>query len=509
MISEIMVRQAWLWPLIWQSTTCLAAGLGGSFILRRRAARAHQVLLLALIAAAVIPILNGIVKRNQWGLVVAERTVPRVAVPAPAARISFPVPTPPPTNLPTDAATHAAEQLEGVTASVETRIEWMRIVLSLWLGAGALLLLRLILSFVRAVVLVGRSESAECRRITDVLMAVEKKLGIQTGMVVRSSHSIRSPIIWCWGPQPILLISSDACRDNERLDWTGIVCHELAHWRRRDHISRLFAEMLVCTLPWQPLLWWAHRRLMNLSEQACDDWVIASGQRTTSYARTLLGLTPQGQAAILPAVVTTRTGLAARVRRILEEKGGSPHAGLRWSLTAGILTACIALGIAFAQTRPRAEDPQMEIIDSATAPDVTPVMDSSDDWPIPSRVVRLRLRDPTGLPVAGATVGSSLRVLDETSGTRLRWLGEQRASDEHGGVFLHIEDTLNQGPEKKGAVYVLHGERMLGAMQAFSPADAGGTIDVVLQPVCCVQGTLRCPGLPATTPLRSTGASVE
>ena len=75
MTSEILIRHPWLWPLAWQSTLCLAAGLIGSFLLRRHAVRAHQILLLGLIAVALIPVLSHVVKRNQWGLFVAERIV--------------------------------------------------------------------------------------------------------------------------------------------------------------------------------------------------------------------------------------------------------------------------------------------------------------------------------------------------------------------------------------------------------------------------------------------------
>lgn len=73
MIGEMFSGHAWLWPLAWQSTARLAVGLGGSFIPRRRPPRAHQLLLLALIAAAVVPAMSRVVTRQQWGLFVAER----------------------------------------------------------------------------------------------------------------------------------------------------------------------------------------------------------------------------------------------------------------------------------------------------------------------------------------------------------------------------------------------------------------------------------------------------
>ena len=46
----------------------------------------------------------------------------------------------------------------------------------------------------------------------------------------------------------------------------------------------LLAEVLVCAVPFQPLAWWAKRRLGQLSELACDDWAIAGGQEPEAYA---------------------------------------------------------------------------------------------------------------------------------------------------------------------------------------------------------------------------------
>jgi hypothetical protein len=150
----------------------------------------------------------------------------------------------------------------------------------------------------------------------------------------------------------VLLVPSAAGQGDNRIDWTAVLCHELAHWRRRDHISGLLAELVLCILPWNPLLWWAKSRLINLSEQACDDWVLATGQSSTDYAESLLNLAPGGQMAFVPAVVSSKKTLAGRVRRILEEKCASPRSGLRWSLAVTLIAGCIAVGMAFGQTRP-------------------------------------------------------------------------------------------------------------------------------------------------------------
>jgi hypothetical protein len=312
MIGEILAEHPWLWPLAWQSTLCLAAGLGGSFLLRRHAVHAHQVLLLGLVAAVLIPALSHIVKQNQWGLLVAEPAVAtpeRQPIPAPADLV---IPDlPPPTGQPD--LPRATGTLEAAPVPTNTRFDWTRAVLPAWLAISSVLLLRLAVQFLLGRRLAKRSEVVDDAQLLQMFEAAKGKLGIRADVRVRVSAQARSPVIWCWGRQPVLLVPLES-RSDEGLDWMSILCHELAHAKRYDHVSGLLAELLVCALPWQPLLWWARQRLGALGEEACDDWVIACGQRATGYARTLLGLTPQAQAALLPGVVTSRRGLAARVR---------------------------------------------------------------------------------------------------------------------------------------------------------------------------------------------------
>ena len=108
--------------------------------------------------------------------------------------------------------------------------------------------------------LVRRSAPAQSRPIAEALDAAKAKLGVEGDVIVRASRQARSPVIWCWGRRPVLLVPSGSC-DDARLDWSSILCHELAHWKRRDHISSLLAELMICLLPWQPFSWLARRRL--------------------------------------------------------------------------------------------------------------------------------------------------------------------------------------------------------------------------------------------------------
>ena len=357
MIGTVFAQHAGLWMLAWQSTACLAAGLGGSLLLRRRPARAHQVLLIGLIAAAAIPALSYTVKQHGWGLFAEKPVV------APASARAEPIIGDYPAATPDWRATGEAEPV--ATGSVQPSAvgsvhqAWQfhpaRWLLAGWILATCALLVRLVVRFLAGLRLVRSARPVEIAHISKVLEVAKARLGIDADVTIRGSARVHSPVIWCWARRPVLLVQPDAGGEGDRLDWMGIVCHELAHWKRRDHVSGFAAELMVCALPWQALLWWTQRRLVRLSEEACDDWVLACGQSGVDYAETLLDLTPQGRMAFAPSVVSRRKPLAERVRRILQDSCGNPRPGLRWSVAAILLAACVTLGVAFAQTRPASQ----------------------------------------------------------------------------------------------------------------------------------------------------------
>ena len=343
MIRELFLSDFPLSSCVWQSTIFIVVGLVGSFILRHRSSRAHQVLFLAMIAAVIVPIMSILVKHYELGVFVAE---PVVIQSQPENQVI------PAENIEHNPGLTEKNLPPAITGSEIAEFPWRSAVLYVWIAASLILAARLLLTFALGVRLLGRALPLKCGRIEEAAHLARTKLGIDKDVKVRSSRSVRSPVIWCWRRRPVLLVPSAAGRFDNGIDWAGVLCHELAHWKRRDHISGLLAELVVCILPWHPLLWWAKSRLIRLSEQACDDWVVATGQPGTDYAESLLDLTPGGQMAFVPAVVRSKRGLADRVRRILKDKCGNPRTGVMWALAVSIVMACLTIGVAFAQARP-------------------------------------------------------------------------------------------------------------------------------------------------------------
>jgi len=353
MIRTLLLPNVSLWGCLWQSTLFAVLGLGGSFLLRRRPARAHQVLLLAMIGAVLVPALSGVVRHFHLGLLARQVTVPEFegrqesrAIEAGAFVATSAAEVPPVPRAPSPAA-RPEDAGPGTT-----HVAWRTVALWTWAAASSALLGRLLFAFAVGVRLSRRARPLSNGPLVQAMRLAKARLGVSKDLQIRRDTGVRSPVIWCWGRQPVLLLPEGVSGSGDGTDWVGVIAHELAHWKRRDHVSGLLAELVVCALPWNPFLWLSKRHLVSLTEQACDDWVVASGQPAEDYAESLLGFQPQSRMAFVPAVVHSKKGVAARVRRILNDACGNPRTGTKWALGMTVLVACVAAGFAFAQTRP-------------------------------------------------------------------------------------------------------------------------------------------------------------
>jgi beta-lactamase regulating signal transducer with metallopeptidase domain len=347
MTGEIFSTESFFWGCLWQSTILLTAGLLGGFLSWRRSARAHRVLFLAMMAAVIVPAASTLVKHYELGIFIAKPVV--IQQPG-----EFHVIHETTDIIPNESIEHSPAPINrdlrpAIINSDALKFPWAAILLYAWIAVSLILAVRLIVTFGLGDRLLRKAMPLNCNKIEQAIDHAKAKLKISKQVKIYTNAKISSPVIWCWRRTPVLLVPS--ATELPDIDWAGVLCHELAHFKRRDHIAGLLAELTVCLLSWQPLLWLAKLRLVSLSEQACDDWVVASGQSGTDYSESLLNLTPEGQMAFVPAVVTSRKGLAGRVRRILKDSCGNPRIGVTWALASSAIAICLAVGISFAQTK--------------------------------------------------------------------------------------------------------------------------------------------------------------
>ena len=350
MIRELLLKDFSWWSVAWQSTLFAVVGLVGSFLLRRRPSRSCQLLFLAVIAAVLVPTMSILVKHFEMGLLAAEPTVLKpdrpneVTVSLYEAPVALPL-----MDIPVELPAGVAEPAGTKAGSGSINVPWQTIAMYGWMAAALILMGRLLVAFIGGIRLLRAAQLCGCEQIRRAADSARARLGMVRALQIRSSKGLRSPVIWCWSRPPVLLVPADL---DCAVDWVGVISHEIAHCKRWDHLSGLMAELVVCILPWNPLLWWCKKRMVRLSEQACDDWVVEGGQPGTEYAQSLLNLSPEVQMAFLPTVIGKEKPMKERICRIVREKCGEPRVGAGWALAVTAIAVSLAVGTAFAQRRP-------------------------------------------------------------------------------------------------------------------------------------------------------------
>jgi biopolymer transport protein ExbD len=117
-----------------------------------------------------------------------------------------------------------------------------------------------------------------------------------------------------------------------------ILAHEEEHVRARDPLLLAFGLACIVACPWNPFLWWQHRRLKDAVEVDCDRRVLRRGAAAPSYGDLLLWMGSRRHLAWLPA--TTMTGSRSLLeRRLTAMKKTTLRAALPGTIGASILAS--------------------------------------------------------------------------------------------------------------------------------------------------------------------------
>jgi HEAT repeat protein/beta-lactamase regulating signal transducer with metallopeptidase domain len=332
--------------------------LAAASLRRASAAARHLVWTLGLMGALVAPALSLALPRWEVPLV-------RITVPSTASDSSI---TPPSTNLGRPPLTHSPESAAARTAPEDTvrvalvprdtRVSWTLLLLILW-SIGAVVIVGRVILGLAAVQWMSR----RMHLVTEAPWLVQaeqlaQRLGLSRVRFLRTGAA-SMPMAWGIVRRSVLMPADADVWPDDRL--RIVLLHELAHVKRRDCLTHLFAQV-ACAAHWfNPLAWMAVRRLRAERERACDDLVLAAGTRGSDYADQLLEIARVMRAGRFPAVLAGaslamahRSQLEGRLIAILDPS--VPRRSLSRVRAAAVVCLFTLLLIPVAAVQPWAEE---------------------------------------------------------------------------------------------------------------------------------------------------------
>jgi beta-lactamase regulating signal transducer with metallopeptidase domain len=194
--------------------------------------------------------------------------------------------------------------------------------LFLWVTGASVVLLRLLLGSLTIRRLRRQSMPVEGSEWEDILDDLKSVIQLKRPITLRISDQTIPPMTWGIF-RPIILLPATAIEwplNRRRL----VLAHELAHVKRNDGILQLLLQA-VCSLYWfNPVVWYAARRLRIERECACDDQVLKIGADADDYADHLLQvartLNPGSGLSLATVAMAHRSQLETRLLSILDNR---------------------------------------------------------------------------------------------------------------------------------------------------------------------------------------------
>lgn len=173
--------------------------------------------------------------------------------------------------------------------------------------------------------------------------SLKEKIGLKSDVQLAMSEAVREPALAGF-TRPVVLIPSALADQLSPAELQSVVLHELAHAKRRDNWTSVFAHTVSCVFWFYPLLWWIEKRLRAERELACDEMVVRCGAAPDDYFAGILKVCRFHLVRELAGVAgISGSNLKGRKEVIMSISPNIPFRRLPKTLIAGLIAAVVGV----------------------------------------------------------------------------------------------------------------------------------------------------------------------
>jgi beta-lactamase regulating signal transducer with metallopeptidase domain len=187
---------------------------------------------------------------------------------------------------------------------------------------------------------------------------------LQRRVRLKSHHAVPVPLT-CGFIRPVVLIPDghESWTDEQR---ASTLLHELSHIKRADFLVMVLVRLSLAAFWFNPLSWVVFRKLKNEQEAACDERVLRTGIKPSTYAANLLffknaaGARLSHFAALLGLFGLGRSAFNERLAAILKQRWTFQEVRMKTKITlfCAVVLAVALIGLARPPEQAQAQDKQ-------------------------------------------------------------------------------------------------------------------------------------------------------
>jgi beta-lactamase regulating signal transducer with metallopeptidase domain len=381
-------------------------------VIRRRLSPAwrHALWLLVLVRFAVLDLGTSPLSMTRWVALpgAAEPTPTSYLATQPVEPFAGPVETILADSLPATEVAVASTPTQGVDAGTSARFatpwtawQWLTFV---WLSGATLVSGAMVVLHLRMAHRVRRDRVEPSRDAVASLRAVCAIAGVKRLPRLIVTGAVRSPALFGL-VRPAILLPRELADLRDPASLHLILLHELAHLQRRDLWSQVAASFILALHWFNPVAWWAARRLRAEAEMAADAWALRRTNANEAHrmGEVLLGLAQHAVtgwmlwfgAATMLGISENKRDLRRRIEALMDVARGRRT---WWLMGLAVFSALAVAGL----TRAPAQDAKTDAAKATTTTVVGIVVDDAGQ-PIKGARCSLKIGERDAFEVRKAT----------------------------------------------------------------------------------------------------------